>query len=169
MRIGEVLALTTDNIDDNYIHVKISLTKDANSKVVMGNTAKTYNSVRDIPIIPVVKDIVQEALSQSVPNPHNLVFFDGANKSLIAPYEINSYLKRIAKKYNITEKIHNHMLRHTYATRCIESGMTAVVLAKKLGHKDISITLNTYTSIFAKFEDTQDDRFIKYLMTENLM
>jgi integrase len=60
-------------------------------------------------------------------------------------------------------------MRHTFATRCIESGMTAVVLAKKLGHKDVSITLNTYTSVFAKFEDTQDDRFIDYLAKENLM
>ena len=169
MRIGEVLALTKDNIDDNYIHIKISLTRDTKGKVIMGSKAKTYNSVRDIQIIPIVKTIINEALAQTATNPDNLLFYDDKNKTIIVPYEINCYLRRIAKKYNISEKIHNHMLRHTYATRCIESGMTAVVLAKKLGHKDVSITLNTYTSVFSKFEDTQDDRFIKYLKAENLM
>lgn len=169
MRIGEVLALTTNNIDDNYIHIKISLTRDDKGKVIMGSKTKTYNSVRDIQIIPIVKTIINEALSQTATNPDNLLFYDDKNKTIIVPYEINCYLRRIAKKYNIAEKIHNHMLRHTYATRCIESGMTAVVLAKKLGHKDVSITLNTYTSVFSKFEDTQDDRFIKYLKAENLM
>ena len=169
MRVGEVLALTTDNIDDNYIHIKISLTRDTKGKVIMGSKAKTYNSVRDIQIIPIVKTIINEALAQTATNPDNLLFYDDKNKTIIVPYEINCYLRRIAKKYNIAEKIHNHMLRHTYATRCIESGMTAVVLAKKLGHKDVSITLNTYTSVFSKFEDTQDDRFIKYLTAENLI
>ena len=43
------------------------------------------------------------------------------------------------------------MLRHTFATRCIESGMNALVLSKILGHKNIEITLNVYTSVFNKF------------------
>lgn len=167
MRIGEVLALCTKDVDfiNNVIHIKRTLTKDENGKVIIGNKTKTYNSVRDIQIIPVVKEILV-----SVPkNSSDLLFYDNINKEIITPSEVNCYLKRIAKKYKIANSIHNHMLRHTFATRCIESGMTAVVLAKKLGHKDISITLNTYTSVFAKFEDTQDDRFIEYLAKESLM
>lgn len=169
MRIGEVLALTIDNIDANYIHVKISLTKDANGKVIMGSKAKTYNSVRDILITPIVKHILEEIITNYTPNDNKLLFYDISNSSLITPVEVNSYLKRLSARYKIETKMHNHMLRHTYATRCIESGMSAVVLAKKLGHKNVSITLNTYTSVFAKFEDTQDDRFIKYLEAENLI
>ena len=169
MRVGEVLALTKENIDDKYIHIKVSLTKDDKGTVIMGNTAKTYNSIRDIQIISVVQKILDEVQNNYTNNPQQLLFYDKQDECLIKPAEINNYLKRIAKKYNITANIHNHMMRHTFATRCIESGMTAVVLAKKLGHKDVSITLNTYTSVFSKFEDTQDDRFIKYLETENLM
>jgi integrase len=169
MRVGEVLALTKESIDDKYIHIKVSLTKDSKGTVIMGTTAKTYNSIRDIQIISVVKDILDEVQKNYTANPQHLLFYDKQDKCLIKPAEINNYLKRIAKKYNIVDNIHNHMMRHTFATRCIESGMTAVVLAKKLGHKDVSITLNTYTSVFSKFEDTQDDRFIKYLEIENLM
>lgn len=169
MRVGEVLALTKEAIDDKYIHIKVSLTKDDKGTVIMGNTTKTYNSIRDIQIISVVQKILDEVQKNYTRNPQHLLFYDDKSNDIIKPYEINCYLKRIAKKYKITDTIHNHMLRHTFATRCIESGMTAVVLAKKLGHKDVSITLNTYTSVFSKFEDTQDDRFIKYLETENLM
>lgn len=169
MRVGEVLALTKESIDDKYIHIKVSLTKDSKGNVIMGTTTKTYNSIRDIQIISVVQDILDEVKRNYTPNSQHLLFYDEKDKCLIKPAEINNYLKRIAKKYNIVDNIHNHMMRHTFATRCIESGMTAVVLAKKLGHKDVSVTLNTYTSVFSKFEDTQDDRFLKYLETEKII
>ena len=44
-----------------------------------------------------------------------------------------------------------HSLRHTYATRCIESGMPAKVLQNLLGHTDIRITLDTYCDVFQKY------------------
>ena len=60
------------------------------------------------------------------------------------------------------------MLRHTYATRCIEAGVPAVVLQKKLGHKDIAITLNTYTSVFDKYVESFDNKWNDYLENENI-
>lgn len=171
MRVGETLALTRTaiNLKEETISIKVSLTKDSKGKVIMGSTTKTYNSIRTIKMISVVKDVIDDSLKAYSPNMDELIFFDSIDKSLISPVEVNCYLKRICKKYDIAPHIHNHMLRHTYATRCIESGMTAVVLAKKLGHKDVSITLNTYTSVFSKFEETQDDKYTNYLITENLI
>ena len=55
------------------------------------------------------------------------------------------------------------MLRHTYATRCIESGMSPVVLQKLLGHKNIKTTLNTYTTVFDKFKEEEINKNIQYL------
>ena len=50
------------------------------------------------------------------------------------------------------------MLRHTFATRCIENGVSPVVLQRILGHKDIQVTLNTYTSVFNEFKEKEIDK-----------
>lgn len=75
------------------------------------------------------------------------------------------------KKYKDDEKevnlkssnVNTHMLRHTYATRCIESEMSALVLSKLLGHKDIETTLNTYTSVFNKFKEDEIQKYLDYI------
>ena len=59
------------------------------------------------------------------------------------------------------------MLRHTYATRCIEAGINIKVLQKKLGHKNIQTTLDTYASVFDKFEKQEDNKIIKYFKKNN--
>ena len=58
-----------------------------------------------------------------------------------------------------------HVLRHTFATRCIEAGVAALVLKNWLGHTDIHITLDTYSDVFdrmnlgaiSKLEDLMKD------------
>lgn len=40
-----------------------------------------------------------------------------------------------------------HVLRHTFATRCIEAGMTPKTLQKILGHSNIGITMNLYVHV----------------------
>ena len=169
MRCGEVLALRKENITENSIIIDATLSRDKSDKVILGKTTKTYSSTREILITEQTKPILHDILFELEDNPKGMIFWDKNSNTFVKPVEINCYLQRICKKYNIAKHIHTHMLRHTFATRCIESGMTAVVLAKKLGHKDISITLNTYTSVFAKYEDTQDDRYVNYMKDKNLV
>lgn len=82
----------------------------------------------------------------------------------MAMLEIIVRKKKKDKYVNLkTSSVNTHMLRHTYATRCIEAGVPAPVLQKLLGHKDISITLNTFTTVSNKFKEDALNNYIKYI------
>lgn len=46
--------------------------------------------------------------------------------------------------------------------------MAPVVVQRLMGHKDISVTLNTYTSVFDKFKEREIDKVNQYYLEENL-
>ncbi len=48
-------------------------------------------------------------------------------------------------------------------------GMAPVVVQRLMGHKDIGVTLNTYTSVFDKFKENEIDKVNRYYMNENLI
>lgn len=179
MRIGEILALSPNDIDlqNNTIHITKTLTKNIDDKYIIGTSTKTYAGTRDIPITKLISNIIIE-----VSNNSNETLFNSFGK-IILPTTINAHFKKICKNAGIrlttttkkknkkdeksinmkTSEVNTHMLRHTYATRCIESGMSAVVLSKLLGHKDIEITLNTYTSVFNKFKEDEIQKYLNYM------
>lgn len=55
-------------------------------------------------------------------------------------------LFKICDKVGI-KRFSMHVLRHTFATRCIEGGMMPKTLQKILGHSNIGITMNIYVHI----------------------
>lgn len=55
-------------------------------------------------------------------------------------------LFKICDKVEI-KRFSMHVLRHTFATRCIEAGMKPKTLQKLLGHSSIQITMNLYVHV----------------------
>ena len=168
MRVGEVLALKKDSIDENYIHITQTITRDSKDYFKLGRSTKTQNSKRDITYSEDTKTILEDSFKNYTDNENNLLFCDTKTKNIITPNEVRSYLYRLNAKYDIAPHLSNHMLRHTYATRCIESGMNIKVLSKKLGHKKIDTTLNTYASVLEKFEVSEDDKLNHYFALNGL-
>lgn len=168
MRIGETLAITKDNINlkENTLTIEKTLTRNKDDKVILGDKTKTRAGKRIVFLSENAKTILQEVLSANICNIYNLIFYDYDKNTFITPNEINCFLKRLNQKYKICNDIHTHMLRHTYATRCIEAGMSAKVLQKNLGHRKIQTTLDTYTSVFEKFNKDENEKYNLY-MKEN--
>ena len=82
--------------------------------------------------------------------------FLNRNGKLIPNLNYDMYLERLCVKADI-EKISMHTLRHTFATRCIESGMKSKTLQKILGHANIFMTMDLYVHVtedeMQKFEE----------------
>ena len=51
-----------------------------------------------------------------------------------------------------------------WTTLCLKPmGLRLLIFQKKLGHRYISITLNTYAEVLANYEDTCDNAYLEYL------
>lgn len=166
MRVGELLALYPEDIDlvNNEIHISRTITKNLQGKTIVGAKTKTYESARTIPITELYINDIKESLNNMKENKYNLIFTSIRNEPIIVS-NVGQYFNTLCNKLNFDFKVNPHMLRHTYATRCIESGVPAHVLQKLLGHKNITTTINTYTTIFEKYKKDEVNKSVSYLKT----
>lgn len=101
-------------------------------------------------------DDMADFLKQCIGDKKDGLIFASSVDKLVTTNQVNYQYANTLKKYDILDKsvygkVDLHSLRHTYATRCIESGMPAKVLQNLLGHTDIRITLDTYCDAFQKY------------------
>ena len=169
MRMGEINALTVNDINLNFkwININKTITRGEKGQAIMGDTAKTDAGTRNIPMTSDVLNLVKEVLF--IAGTNNLLFTkNNDGKTLLNTAEINNAFQRALKKYDIIDntisgRITCHSLRHTYATRCIESGMQPNTLKKLLGHEDIETTLNTYCDVFEKLQSDNVRQYESYM------
>ena len=144
LRIGELCALMWNDIDFENGVVRVSKAlqrvsdKSGDRKTVITvTTPKSKTSVRNIPVPAFVLDI----LKQNKRCDSNFIL-SGTNKP-IEPRTMQNRFKSVLKECGI-RSANFHLLRHTYATVCIESGFDAKTVSELLGHSNVNITLNRY-------------------------
>lgn len=178
MRIGEILALTWDdiNFDEHILKVRktLNITKDHDDPESKWQKTfgapKTETSTRTIPLLPNVEILLKEIkrkqneqrikCGSSYEN-NNLVFTTGLGKPL-DPRNMQRKFTSILKKADIQQNMHIHCLRHTFASRGLENGIELKVMQELLGHSSIKMTADLYThvlldkkkSAMAKLQDT---------------
>ena len=169
MRMGEVNALTIDDINTkfNFINVDKTITRKEHGKAFVNTSPKTAKGNRQIPINTMVKPIIDQVLSGYVPTADNMLFHTSRN-SIVTTNQVSMEYQRVIDKYNVLDKtikgdVTLHSLRHTYATRCIECGMPPKVLQTLLSHTDIRITLDTYSDVFENFQSENVAKVDSYL------
>lgn len=147
IRIGEICALTWEDIDTDNGIINVSKTiqriyvvEDGLRKTeLILDTPKTKNSIREIPMS---RDLLKMLKPfKKIVNPSFFVLTNDAKPT--EPRTYRAYYKNLMKSLNMPE-LKFHGLRHSFATRCIESNCDYKTVSVLLGHSNITTTLNLY-------------------------
>ena len=146
MRVGEICSLKWKNIDleNRYIYVENTVQRiyneqERNSNIIM-DKPKSNCSIRSIPINQKLYEILKKLRKKYNDEDY---FLSGKSNKIVEPRNYQYTLKSILKKCKL-KPYKFHILRHTFATKCIDIGMDVKTLSEILGHSNVEITLNKY-------------------------
>lgn len=160
IRIGELCALRREGVDfqNGLLHIgatmqRIQTDNPKQKTEVIITEPKSTCSIRDIPLTESVIRIFEPHFLNMSDNAYLLT---GECGRFIEPSAMRYHFSRILKASGV-RKIKFHALRHSFATRCIESGVDIKTLSEILGHENVNITLNRYvhSSIDLKRENME--------------
>ena len=182
LRINECFGLKWENVDVENGTIFIDRQMQYQNGLIKLVSPKTRNSKRTVYMNDVLKEYFEKLREQvdeyeqkkKAVRKQNRKQIEDVDGSMIYStdlvncfpdgkiHTVNSmkYPSRAIKQMGIEFKF--HYLRHTYGTRCIESGMRAVALQRLMGHTDVSVTLNTYTTIFNKYKEQELEKVNEY-------
>lgn len=147
LRIGEVCGLRWKDLDiqENVIHVnktvqRIFLRDGVEQLYFLSiDSPKSASSRRDIPISAELLKIIRPLRKITVDN-----YFVLSNAPMpIEPRNYREYYKRLLRELDIPQ-VRFHALRHSFATRCIESKCDYKTVSAILGHASITTTMDLY-------------------------
>lgn len=147
IRIGELCAIQWKDIDLTHKLIYITKTlqrifiknhKGKHSTQVIITSPKSVSSQRTIPI----SNLLIEAIGKLKVQETEEYFLTGTLK-YTEPRTYLNYYKNFLQCADISY-INLHGLRHTFATRCIESGADGKTVSEILGHSNVHLTMNLY-------------------------
>ncbi len=147
MRIGEICALKWSDINLSAATISVNKTLEriyisdatpAKTEIVI-SSPKTTNSRREIPIGKGLLKILRPIMA--VVNSDFYVITNEAKPT--EPRTYRNYYKHLMESLNLPA-MKFHGLRHSFATRCIESMCDYKTVSVILGHSNIATTLNLY-------------------------
>lgn len=160
MRRGELLGLHWKDI--NYKKKSLTIRHNlvqTSQGTLLQDTVKTDNSYRILDISDsTIKMLKAHRVRQAeemlaLGNPANYksyLVFTASTGNWVVPRNIDRSFRLAVKRAGVPEIGGMHSLRHTYATRMLELGMNPRYVQERLGHANITITLQTYSHVTPK-------------------
>lgn len=145
MRIGEICALQWRDFDkqEGVIHVNRTVERiydcRNHSSKVQFSTPKTIKSRREIPIPSTLRQVLNP-LSKFFPSD---VFLASGSTVPLEPRSLRAHFYQICHTLGMRQ-LKFHILRHTFATRCISAGCDVKTVSVLLGHSSVSTTMELY-------------------------
>lgn len=157
MRRGEILGLKWEHVDFKRNEITIIRQRVITSEGVDYEKPKTKSSNRIIDISPAVsrqlekhrKQQQEEFLKNGRPETDQGLVFTNAKCQPYRPTSVTIAFSKLVEKAGV-KKITFHGMRHTHATKLIEDGVNIKAVSERLGHSNISITLNTYAHVMPR-------------------
>lgn len=169
MRIGELIALEWSDIDffRKTVSINKTLTLDKAGNYTVGRP-KTTSSNRVIMLDDETMAILQKWRAEQS---RRIIYLGKPKNDLIFPGEHGAHLvystaldwnKKIAKKQGL-KNISLHGFRHTHASLCFEAGLTMQDVKDRLGHSNISTTMDIYTHVTKSRKEESIQQLAKFM------
>jgi integrase len=154
LRPSELFGLTVDRVD--FLRKTVRVDRQLAGRNQDGSPAfgppKTPSSNRTIPIGQATIDVLAAHLAAHPPRPHGLVFTNSRGDIVTHETWGDAWAPaRAAMGLRPGQGL--HQLRHFYASLLIAQGLNVKEVQERLGHKDATITLRTYTHLFPDSDD----------------
>jgi integrase/recombinase XerC len=133
LRLGELIAL---NIDDGRLDLR------QGEVTVTGKGSKT----RTVPVGRQAREALAAWLAARSAAPGEKALFTGARGRRISAGTVGARLRQWARRRGLRERVHPHMLRHSFATHVLQSSQDLRAVQEMLGHASISTT-QVYTHL----------------------
>ena len=153
MRLGECLSLQWGDIDmeGKSIHVHTTMYDDGGAGILQ-NIPKTQSSIRTIPI---GSKLVQELKAMKKFQAEQKIaygkYWRGSGFVCIQDNGKNLTASRMRYFAQWCKETFGdgsfHSIRHTHATKLLESGLDLELVSKRLGHSSIVLTAKTYSHV----------------------
>ena len=159
IRLGELCALTWADIDleARTLYVRHTLQRiqnrnrqDGEPKTILQLGLPKNKKERAIPLHGQILPVLERTRRLYLPSDYLL----SGTSDPVEPRRMSSRFKRILKECGLRD-IRFHVLRHTFATYSLESGMRTKVLSELMGHSSVKITLDRYVHLSDDFKEVQ--------------
>lgn len=169
LRLGEICGLTWEDIDlkERVLRIRRSVQRVGYPEGAYGNMRtelsigrpKSASSVREIPLPSFLASLLNlTSEEEERAAMRECYFLTGTGKAMeprTYQYRFKGYLKAAG-----LPPVKFHVLRHTFATRCLNSGADVKSLSEILGHSNAHITLDRYVHSSLQVKRIQMERAV---------